>query len=231
MELQVENLLLKYGNHTVLNQISFRLGSGHLYGMVGINGAGKTTLLNCISGLLNYASGSIQIDGHQLRTNDVSYLETKTFAYSHMTGRDYIELFSSHHPEFNTHLWNKLFELPLDEYVANYSSGMLKKLGILGLLAQDRQIILLDEPFNALDLEAVELIKRILPELKKKNKIILITSHILETLTTTCDYIIYLKDGKVFRYYEKADYSSLKGELTLHLDEKYEQGITDAFRE
>lgn len=230
MELQIEQIVLSYGTHPVLKNLCMELKSGYLYGLAGVNGAGKTSLLNCISGLQKYQEGSILLDHAKLITSDVGYLETKFFSYPHMTGRDYLELFSAGTPEFKISIWNKLFDLPLDEYISDYSSGMQKKLGILGVIALDRPVILLDEPFNALDLEAVELMKRILPELKKLNKIVLITSHIIETITESCDQIFYMKDGKIFKTYYRNEFPSLRADLTQHLDEKFNKDINEAFQ-
>lgn len=229
MVLEIVNLSLRYGSHEVLKNVQLKLTSGMLYGLVGINGSGKTSFFNSITGLISH-SGNVMLDGRPMLTRDVAFLESSIYAYPNMTGRDYLLLFAVNNPSFNPGQWNAVFGLPLDEYISNYSSGMQKKLGIMGILALDRKVILLDEPFNALDLEAVELLKQLLPELKKKDKIIIVSSHILETLTETCDYLLYLEQGQIDSVFEKSRFNELHTYIKSHLHTKYKDEINNIFR-
>jgi ABC-2 type transport system ATP-binding protein len=107
-----------------------------------------------------------------------------------------------------------LFELPLDEYAAEYSTGMKKQLALTALLIQDNDILLLDEPFNGLDLASCLILKQLLFHLKAKNKTILLSSHILSSLTDSCDSIFYLHQGKIQKTYQQADFDKIEREIT-----------------
>ena len=126
---------------------------------------------------------------------------------------DYLELFKSNNKNFNIELWNNLMKLPLEDLISSYSSGMKKKLALMGIIALNRPVLLLDEPFNTLDLESVELLKKIIPSLKKEGKTISVTSQILETLTEICNEIHYLIDGKIISSYTPTNFEKLTHQL------------------
>lgn len=230
MALTVDALELRYGAAEVLRALSLRLEPGHIYGLVGMNGSGKTSLLNCIAGLQRYQHGNILYNQQPLHPHQLGYLESKFMAYPSMTGRDYLELFAAGHPDFNIVQWTDLFRLPPDEYIGNYSSGMQQKLGIIGLMALHRELLLMDEPFNALDLEAVEIFKRLLPALAASGKTILLTSHLLETLTDTCDRIFYLTEGMIKKEYQKNQFAELKSDITAYTTARHETQLKALFR-
>lgn len=100
----------------------------------------------------------------------------------------------------------------------------------MGIIALNRELILLDEPFNALDLESVEIVKLILPALKQQGKTILITSHILSTLTDTCDKICYLENGSIRGIYTKQQFPGLSEELLADASNRFQTKIEAAFQ-
>jgi ABC-2 type transport system ATP-binding protein len=228
MSLNISRLSLSYSGHKVLNSIDLQLQEQQVHGLVGINGAGKTSLLNCIAGVVKQQEGTIEWNNGPCTVNELSYLETSTYTYPGMTGDDYLRFFSARNPAFSINDWNNLFQLPLSEYTANYSSGMLKKLALMGILALDKTLILLDEPFNALDLEAVELLKKIIARLKSQGKTILLTSHILQTLTDTCDQIHYLNSGTIQQSFNRENYHLLEKEIQQHTTGKYDEKLNIA---
>ena len=134
-----------------------------------------------------------------------------------MKGAEYINLLSHGNPTFDVGMWNEIFKLPLNKLIDAYSTGMKKKLALLGIISQDKSIMLLDEPFNGLDLETVENLNLILKELKK-NKIIVLTSHILEVLKINCDEISFLNNGSVQQTFSKPDFK--------HIDKYIKSDIT-----
>lgn len=202
----------------VLDSLCLTLAENKIHGIVGLNGAGKTTLLNAIYGLLRVASGTISREGVAVTKKEMSYLVTENFFYSNITGREYLNLFKNQ--EFDSDKWNGLFLLPLDQIIDGYSTGMKKKLALLGLLKQDKPIMILDEPFNGLDIETSRIIRSILLRLKDKGKTILITSHIIETLTNLCDYIHYLEKGTIHSTKEKHDFAEFERELFESIENK-----------
>jgi ABC-2 type transport system ATP-binding protein len=196
------------GKSKVLDLLNLSLNRNNIHGIVGLNGAGKTTLLNSIYGLTKIDSGEISCDGRNISKKDISYLVTENFFYSNITAREYLNLFSN--PLFDVDKWNELFSLPLDNIIDSYSTGMKKKLALLGTLKQDKSIMILDEPFNGLDIETCRIIRSILLRLKDRGKTIIITSHIIETLTNLCDFIHYLENGRIKYSKHKLDFAEFE---------------------
>ena len=102
--------------------------------------------------------------------------------------------------------------------IEDYSTGMKKKLALMGIICLDREVLILDEPFNGIDLETVQKIKTLLLKLKTK-KTIIITSHILESLLPICDSISYLNDGKIEFTKGKKNFNEIENEIfAVHQD-------------
>lgn len=208
----INNLTISYKKElNVINSLNLLLNESLIHGVVGLNGAGKTTLLNALFGLKKPDEGIIQFKNQKLNKKEVSYLVTENFFYSGITGREYLSLFKNN--VFETEKWNTLFSLPLDSVVDGYSTGMKKKLALLGVLKQDKPLMILDEPFNGLDIETCRIIRMVLLRLKEKNKTIIITSHIIETLTNLCDYIHYLDNGEIKYSKDKQGFSEFEREV------------------
>ena len=203
--ISIENLIVSYDKgKSVIDSLNLMISEKTINGIVGLNGAGKTTLLNAIFGLKSIESGAIKCNEIKINKKDVSYLVSENYFYSNITGREYLSLFNN--PTFDDENWNKLFLLPLDVIIDNYSSGMKKKLALVGILKQDKPIMILDEPFNGMDIEACRITRQILLKLKDRGKTIIITSHIIETLTNLCDYIHFLEKGKIKFSKEKSGF-------------------------
>ena len=208
----INNLTISYGkNEKVINKLNLSLDENLIHGIVGLNGAGKTTLLNTLFGLKKPDAGTIQFDNEEINKKSVAYLVTENFFYSNITGKEYLSLFKN--KEFGIDQWNKLFTLPLDKIIDGYSTGMKKKLALLGVLKQDKPLMILDEPFNGLDIETCRIIRMILLRLKEKNKTVIITSHIIETLTNLCDFIHYLEAGQIKYSRDKGGFSEFEREV------------------
>jgi ABC-2 type transport system ATP-binding protein len=207
--LKIDQLSLSYGDHTVLNQLSLTVESGTIHGILGINGAGKTSLFGCLYGILKPEAGSMKFDNKVLHFRHIAFLETGNFFYSYITGKEYLQLCTASSEVFNIDDWNKIFQLPLHQMVDTYSTGMKKQLAFMGVLAQNRPMLILDEPFNGLDLESNEKLHYILQRLRKLNKTILLSSHIMETLSRNCDRISHLSGGKILRTYEHSEFDSM----------------------
>ena len=226
--IKIDNLQVNYGNNNVLNNLSLEISSNTIHGLVGLNGSGKTTLLNTIYGLKNKVQGIIRYDGEAIRRNNIAYLETINYFYPRITGKEYLHIFKTQNVNFDIDKWNTLFELPLNKLIDDYSTGMKKKLALMGIICLDREVLILDEPFNGIDLETVQKIKTLLLKLKIK-KTIIITSHILESLMPICDSISYLNDGKVEFTKGKKKFDEIENDIfAVHqdnLDKKIQQLI------
>jgi len=221
--LEIKNLTFGYNETAVLENLNFTCGKGEVRGVLGPNGAGKTTFFNLLFGFLKPESGTILLNGKSIEQGQISYLETEPYFYPLIKGKEYLEVLTSKNPSFDINYWNKLFELPLDSLIETYSTGMRKKIAIMGILARDTEILLLDEPYNGVDLETVETIYFILEKLKEQGKIVLLTSHVLPTLTTACNQIDWLKDKHFFKSFDKTQFPQLEKELQSMIREHIEE--------
>lgn len=216
----IENLSAGYGKTPVLKNLSLTLEDGMVHGLVGLNGSGKSTFLLCLCGLLKPFSGQLTINGNLISRKDVSLLETEPYFYHGITGKEYLTLFrSKKESKFNADEWQDLLNLPLDILIDGYSTGMKKKLAILGVLKTNNDVILLDEPFNGLDLESSRILISVIKKLRTLNKTIIITSHVLETLTNVCDRIHYLKGGVINKTFDSMNAGQIDKAIFQELDE------------
>ena len=228
--LTIDNLSVSYGTHTVLSQLDLSLERGGIHGIVGFNGAGKTTLLNAIYGIPAQRD-CIRFDGAPLSRRDIAYLETEVFFYSRITRQDYLDLFKARNGRFDFETLCSVFSLPLDHFVDSYSTGMKKKLALTGILSLDRKVLLLDEPFNGLDLESVSVLQLALRKLRTAGRLVVVTSHILESLSPLCDAIHLLQDGRIYKSYLPVEYPLLADKLRADAVAKYDAALSRVFGE
>lgn len=220
----IENLVVSYNKgQNIIDSLNIAISDYTINGIVGLNGAGKTTLLNSVYGLKRINSGDIKYNNRKINKKEVSFLETENYFYSNITGREYLSLFKNQ--DYDSDKWNQLFLIPLDTIVDDYSTGMKKKLALMGILKQDKPIMILDEPFNGLDIETCRIIRQILLKLRDRDKTIIITSHIIETLTNLCDYIHYLEKGKIKYSKDKSDFKEFEREIFASIEIKNEELI------
>jgi len=222
----IKNLSVSYKKKLrIIDALNLSIQEKTINGIVGLNGAGKTTLLNSIFGLLKRDEGEINFKQERISKKQISYLPAENFFYSYITGREYLNIFKTEN--FDENKWNKLFLLPLDQIIDEYSTGMKKKLALLGILKQDKLIMILDEPFNGLDIETARIMRSVLLKLKEKGRTIIITSHIIETLTNLCDYIHFLEEGKIKYSKNKQEFLSFEQELFAEIEIKNKKLIDD----
>ncbi|WP_336960311.1 ATP-binding cassette domain-containing protein [Chryseobacterium contaminans] len=205
--LEIKNVSVEFKNQKVLNNLNLSIEEGCILGILGRNGAGKTTLFESVYQSLPF-SGNITWKNERLQRKQISYLETENYFYPYITGEEYLSYFSSKKENEIREIIGK-FNLPLEKYVQYYSSGMKKKLALVGMLMLNKPINILDEPFNGVDFEGVHLLYDIIRQLKSENKVVIISSHIIETLFHTCDKIALLQNGSIQTIYNKEDFSQL----------------------
>lgn len=194
--ISIKNLHKSFGSNKVLTGINLTFEKGKVYGVVGANGAGKTTLFRCIADLESY-DGSIDSNLGDLK-DAIGYLPTQPIFMSRITGWEYLKLLSLAKGDKQDNFESKnIFDLPLDEYAENYSTGMQKKLSLMGILLQNNEVYILDEPFNGVDIQSSILISEVITALKDRGKTVIISSHIFSTLKDHCDEINYLQNGKM----------------------------------
>lgn len=206
--LEVRNLNVSFKDQKVLQDFNFNIENGETVGLLGKNGAGKTTFFESLFKNVKFA-GEITLKNQNLKREQVSYLETENYFYPYITGKEYLSYFAENRNSKHIDLIEK-FKLPLNKFVQDYSSGMKKKLALIGMLLLDKPINILDEPFNGVDFEGVHILYDIIRNLKSENKIVIVSSHIIETLFHTCDKIAILQNGRIEKIYDKSEYEQLK---------------------
>ncbi len=217
----IQHLNKSYGNKQVLKNLNLSIGVSEIHGLVGENGAGKTTFFECLNHLQQY-TGVIDISSEI----KIGYMPASLFFYPNMQGIEYIEFcLAARKQKIDSKVvdkFNQIFELPLKQYAVEYSTGMKKKLALMTLFLQRNDFYVLDEPFNGLDLSATLLLKQFIFNLKDANKTILISSHIISSLTDICDQIHYLKEGNICQSYQPKDFSQIENDIvSLEIKKKF----------
>ena len=211
--LDFKNISHSYGSNQILKNLNLSLEKGKVHGLIGLNGCGKTTLLNCLYSFIHPQSGEILWNDAPIERKDISFLETQNFFYANLTGREFLSIFPNPKSLYDEDGWKDLLDLPIDEMIENYSTGMKKKLALMCILKLDRPIIVLDEPFNGLDIETNHILEKLIYLLKQKGKTIIITSHILGILHIVCDEIHWLKDGKIEKSFRHDEFQDIDNQL------------------
>ncbi len=207
MKIEIQNATKIIKGAVVLDDISLTFESGKIYGFRGKNGSGKTMLMRAIAGLITLTNGKILIDGKQLG-KDFSFpesigvlIENPSFIDSYSGYRNLKALADIKHLIGEEEIRDVISAVGLNpddkKKYGKYSLGMKQRLGIAAAIMEKPDIILLDEPINALDEKGVEDIRKLLLELKEGNRIIIVACHDREELNLLSDEIIELADGKV----------------------------------
>ncbi|MFZ4543680.1 MAG: ATP-binding cassette domain-containing protein [Saprospiraceae bacterium] len=222
----IKELNFGFSQKKILSDINLTIEPGTIHGILGLNGAGKTTLFRTIFGSYRADSGIVSWENQSLKKAQVSFLETENYFYSYITGMEYIQLCTEMKVnDSDIQNWNSLFELPLHQLTDSYSTGMKKKLALLAALLQNRPILILDEPFNGVDMEASERFFIILNKLKLSGKTILLSSHILSSLLHLCDRITHIKNGTIEFTYEKDSFLRLENEIKSRIHNQMESSF------
>ena len=203
--IKVENICKKIKNNEIIKNISYQFDCGKIYGLYGRNGSGKTVFLKLLSGFYKLDSGSVLYEGVSYSKNnvckDVRVLIDGPSFYGDLSGYDNLKLLA----DINKKISNKEIDDILkvvnlydekDKKYSKYSLGMKQKLGIAQALMENTKYIFLDEPFNGVEeatvTKLIDYIKSI-----KKDKVIIISTHIKEDLDNISDIIIKIEDGKI----------------------------------
>ena len=213
--IEFENVSLAYGNRLILDNLSFRINEGQIFGMLGPNGVGKSTIFNLITGLINPRNGKIKIAGENV-TNYPIYLRTKKFKvgyvpqyggfFNDLTLHDNLKAISeivienkNYRSERINYLISK-FELDnLKDIKAKFLSGGQKKKLVIALsLLSEPKVLLLDECFAALDVLTIKMLQEIIVNLQNENRItICICDHQARDLLACVDIAMILSNGKI----------------------------------
>lgn len=209
--LELYDVTKAYQEDIAVNQISFRVKKGIIYGVLGPNGAGKTTLLSMIVGLLKADKGKILLEGMDSQDDSIEYKKRIGFVpdpvnlYDYLTGREYIE-FLANLRDVPKDMQNeqisrltRIFRLEhkIDHFIKTYSKGMRQKVAIIAALVHKPKLLVLDEPFSGLDPNALKEMKEYLQEYVKSGNSILFSTHILEIVENLCEELMIIKQGNI----------------------------------
>ena len=176
MAIIVRNVTKKFGNVTVLDNVSLQVKKGTICGIIGRNGSGKTVLFKCICGLLQINEGSILVDKKEIG----AIIEEPGFLKQY-SGKQNLRLLASMSGKENIDIEKVLKSVGLEhagrKKVGKYSMGMRQRLGIAQAIMENQSILILDEPMNGLDNKGVDEIRKLILDLKKEGRSIILASH------------------------------------------------------
>lgn len=207
MKIEIKNYTKIIKGSTVLDNINVVFESGKIYGLKGKNGSGKTMLMRAISGLIRPSSGEVMIENEVLG-RDISFprsigvlIENPAFL-ANETGFSNLRMLADLGEGMsNEDIEAVLSELGLDskdkKSYKKYSLGMKQKLGIAAAVMEHPDIIILDEPINALDQDSVEVVKKIIIRERDRGAVIILACHDTEELEYLSDEIVCIQDGKI----------------------------------
>ncbi|HEZ7991326.1 MAG TPA: ABC transporter ATP-binding protein [Ruminococcus sp.] len=208
--LKVKNLDLSYKkDEQILHNVSLNVNPGEIVGLIGMNGAGKSTLMRAVSGVIPYQSGSITVNGKDIKKltaqqrREISFLNAAHNLYSDMTVRDNMNIMRKFYKadEKSVQIAVKLLKCSdmLDKKTSVLSSGMRQRASIATSTLGSFRLLLLDEPTNALDIETKKYILDYIHYLSSEQNGILITSHNIKDIEELCDRIYVLRHGKIVK--------------------------------
>ena len=210
-EIEVKNLCKTINKNMVLDNINLHMVSGQVYGFQGINGPGKTMLMRALIGLIHPTSGTILINQKELG-KDMDFpksigflLENPTFLDMY-SGPDNLRLIAGVDNNISADMINKEIDSLIEEVglksarnkkYKKYSLGMKQRLGIAAAVLGNPDIVVLDEPTNALDDDGKDMVKRIVKMQKERGALVIISCHEMQTLEELSDEIVRLKEGRI----------------------------------
>ena len=204
--IKIENLKKSYGKKLVLDIEEMKIGDGEAIGVFGANGSGKSTLIKCLTGLLPY-QGNIFIDGKDIAKDpsplrEVGILVEEPALYKMMTGRENIKCFCDDISKLDAYA--KILEVEdiLDKRAKSYSLGMKQKIGILLACVKGKKLVILDEPFNCLDVMSIEKAIALIMQCHKDGASVIMTSHQLDMSQKAIDKYYLIKDKKIYLHSE-----------------------------
>ena len=211
--LKIEHLTKTYGEKKAVDDLSLHIRPGEIYGFIGHNGAGKTTTLKSVAGILRYDTGTISIDGEDIKADPVgckrklAYIPDNPDLYDYMSGIKYLNFIadvfgiSAVDRQEKIRRYGDLFELTADlgQPISAFSHGMKQKLAVISAWLHDPKLIVMDEPFVGLDPKASHLLKEMMREHCDNGGAIFFSTHVLEVAEKLCDKVAIIKQGRLIK--------------------------------
>lgn len=224
--LQASNLSKKYNGRTALDHVNVEMGDGKIYAFLGPNGSGKTTFMKILASLTKQSEGELLLDGKALSIKsraDVAYLPTETHAYPFMTVGEFGEYYKTFFKDFDEiryKSWVERMKISFRTPFKVLSSGMDKKVRVAATLAREAKVLILDEPFNGVDLLAREEIEKMILEVMSDDRTIILSSHLVEEVESYVNFALFFNEGRLLAMEDVEALRSSRG-----------MSITDRYRE
>ena len=209
--IETANLVKKYGDKLAVEDVSFQVNAGEIFGFLGPNGAGKTTTIKMIVGLLRPSSGVVKVGGYDVVAQPLQakaacgYVPDEPNLYGKLTGRELLRFVgdlygldriqAARRSEELLRLFN--LDEAADDTTDSYSHGMKQKTSLAAALVHDPRVLILDEPTVGLDPKSARMIKDILRQMADRGSAVMLSTHILEIAQNMCDRIGIINKGKL----------------------------------
>ena len=209
--LEVRNLVKVYNGNRVVDNVSFQINDGKIFGFVGPNGAGKTTAIKAIMGLITFDSGSITFNNLDIKNNpiefkkEVVYIPDNPDLYDSLTGIQFLnfiaDMYDISTSDRNRDIikYSEMFLLKdsLGNLISTYSHGMKQKLALISAFIRHPKLLILDEPFVGLDPEATLKVREQMKEICNQGGSVFFSTHVLEVAQKICDNVAIISKGKI----------------------------------
>ena len=201
--LKCENLVKVYSGCRAVDGLNLELDAGRIYALLGPNGRGKSTFMKMVVGLIKPTEGKIYLDGEEISDKTrarITYMPTENYFYKYMRIKDIASFYKDFYEDFDEDRMYGLLdrmELHFDGKVRNMSTGMLAKLKVAVAMARNSRVILLDEPLNGIDIIAREQVMNTITGYNNEDKIIIVSSHLVDELEHAAGGAVFIKDGRV----------------------------------
>lgn len=209
--LELRNVFKRFGGFLAVNDVSFSARAGEITGYLGPNGSGKSTTLKMVTGLIEPTRGEILFEGVPIQSDPIAYKRRMGYVpeephlYSHLTGLEYLTLVAQLRdlpPKPASEKIDGLLQLfGLHSHrhlsISSYSKGMRQKLLLSAALLHNPDLILLDEPFSGLDVTSALVMRSLIRELAARGKVVVFSSHELDTVERVCSRVVILHQGKI----------------------------------
>lgn len=209
--LELRNVSKRFSGSLAVDNVSFRARPGEITGYLGPNGSGKSTTMKMIVGLIDTTSGDITFEGRAIQQDvtawkqRLGYVPEEPHLYAHLSGVEYLLMVGQlrNLPARSTadriDGLLRLLALYDDRHVSisAYSKGMRQKVLLIAALLHNPDLLLLDEPFSGLDIGSALVLRSLIQELATRGKVVLLSSHELETVERVCSHVVILHHGRV----------------------------------
>lgn len=208
----VNDLHKSYGRKEVLKGIDMEVYKGEVFGFIGKNGAGKSTTIDCVVGLKDFDSGTILLNGHNVKENpldakmSLGYVPSEPVTYEVMTGYEYLLFIASSYGMYQE-AFDRNYEFlkgkfmisddDLNRKIKEYSHGMKQKVCLMASLIHNPAIWILDEPTVGLDIIVYQTLMDMLKEFAKNGKTVFVTSHNIDLVSRVCNRVAIINNGVV----------------------------------